>query len=162
LFETGLSCSVLKYIKIKDLDFINKTIRIFGKGRKERIVLFGNKAQQKLEEYLTRERGLQPRNNNEPLFINQHGGPLTSRTIQRIIQMFRTFLTLDKHITPHKLRHSFATHLLNQGADLRMVQELLGHQSLSSTEKYTHVSLEELAHVCDTLHPMNTTIKPKK
>lgn len=162
LYATGIRCSELTNIKMKDLDLENKTIRIWGKGRKERIVLFGSKAQQKIKDYLEKERRPIPRTMQEPLFINQQGTPLTSRSIQRIIQMFRAFLKLDRTITPHKLRHSFATHLLNQGADLRMVQELLGHKSLSSTEKYTHVSLEELAHLCDTIHPINTIIKPNK
>lgn len=166
LYATGIRCSELTAIKLKDIDLTNKTIRIWGKGRKERIVLFGRKAQKKLQDYLTKERkSIMSRtkskniNNNEPLFVNSIGAPLTSRTIQRIVSMFRTFLKLDRHITPHKLRHSFATHLLNQGADLRIVQELLGHKTLSSTEKYTHVSLEELARMCDNIHPINTSLK---
>lgn len=158
LYATGIRCSELTAIKIKDLDLLNKTIRIWGKGRKERIVLFGLKAQTKLQHYLTKERRA-TKSDLEPLFINSSNAPLTSRTIQRIIAMFRKFLTLDRRITPHKLRHSFATHLLNQGADLRMVQELLGHKTLSSTEKYTHVSLEELARMCNTIHPINTLKK---
>jgi integrase/recombinase XerC len=163
LYATGIRCSELTAIKIKDLDLINKTICIWGKGRKERIVLFGTKAKEKLEQYIQKERGRQ-RDMLEPLFINSKGNPLTSRTIQRIVAMFREFLTLDRHITPHKLRHSFATHLLNQGADLRMVQELMGHKTLSSTEKYTHVSLEELARICNKIHPINsfTSNKNKK
>ena len=87
---------------------------------------------------------------------------LTTRTVQRIFEMFRSFLKFERRITPHKIRHSFATHLLNQGVDLRTVQELLGHKTLASTEKYTHVSLEDLTKLCDTIHPMNTTMKPKK
>ena len=83
---------------------------------------------------------------------------LTTRTIQRIISMFRIFSKLDKHITPHKIRHSFATHLLNQGADLRIVQELLGHKTLASTEKYTHVSLDDLTKMCDEIHPIHAML----
>src|SRR5436189_16422 len=93
------------------------------------------------------------------LFLNYHYGKLTSRSVQRIIKMFRSFLRIERPLTPHKLRHSFATHLLNQGADLRAVQELLGHKSLSSTEKYTHVSLENLARLCESIHPINSMIK---
>ncbi len=95
----------------------------------------------------------------EPLFMNYRYGKLTSRSVQRIIKMFRSFLPIDRPLTPHKLRHSFATHLLNQGADLRAVQELLGHKLLSSTERYTHVSLEKLIQLCDTIHPINEMIK---
>ena len=87
--------------------------------------------------------------------MNYRSGPLDARSVQRIIEMFRTFLKGGKKVTPHKLRHSFATHMLNQGTDLRVVQELLGHQSLSSTEKYTHVTSAQLAEMCDTIHPFN-------
>lgn len=154
-YATGIRCSELISINIADIDLDNKIIRIFGKGRKERIVLFGQKARERLIDYMTYERE-RVYSNNEPLFTNYRNERLTSRSIQRIFEMFRTFLKLDRHITPHKLRHSFATHMLNQGADLRIVQELLGHQTLSSTEKYTHVSLEDLSRLCNQVHPMRS------
>lgn len=154
LYATGIRCSELCNILIKDIDFTNKTIRIFGKGRKERIALFGTKAAQRLKEYLESERFAPPRL-DEPLFTSTHKKPLNPRSVQRIIHMFQPFLKTNKKLTPHKLRHSFATHLLNQGTDLRVVQELLGHQTLASTEKYTHVNLEDLINVCNTLHPLN-------
>lgn len=158
LYATGIRCSELVNIKIQDLDMANKQIRIKGKGRKERMVLFGQKAKDRLEEYMNRERSL-PQSPDEQLFQNYRYGAITPRSVQRIIEMFRQFLKIDRPITPHKIRHSFATHLLNQGTDLRVVQELLGHATLASTEKYTHVSLEKLTELCDTIHPINQMIK---
>ena len=99
---------------------------------------------------------------NEPLFLNYRKQPLTTRSIQRIIEMFRMFLKINKQITPHKIRHSFATHMLNQGTDLRIVQELLGHKTINSTEKYTHVSLDDLTTMCNDIHPINAMLKKRK
>ena len=161
LYATGMRCSELVSIRIGDIDMENKTVRICGKGSKERIVLFGDKAKNKINQYLTVERP-QVHEASEKLFLNNRGTPLTSRSIQRIIEMFRGFLKIDRPITPHKIRHSFATHMLNQGVDLRVVQELLGHKTLSSTEKYTHVSLEDLSRICDSKHPIHTMIKNRK
>jgi len=154
LYATGVRCSELVGIRLSDIDKEAKTIRIYGKGRRERIVLFGGKALEKIDRYVEQERprGINP---SDYLFLNRNGQPLTSRSVQRIVAMFRPFIHLERPITPHKIRHSFATHLLNQGADLRVVQELLGHQSLASTEKYTHISLDDLARMCDTLHPIH-------
>lgn len=157
LYATGIRCSELVSIRLRDMDLKQKTIRIQGKGNKERIVLFGGKAKKKIREYLIKER-VAAMKHDEPLFINNRKNSLTTRTIQRIISMFRIFLKLDKHITPHKIRHSFATHLLNQGTDLRIVQELLGHKTLASTEKYTHVSLENLTQMCDEIHPIHAML----
>jgi site-specific recombinase XerD len=154
LYATGIRCSELVNITLQDIDFANKTIRIKGKGSVERIVLFGEKAQKKVEQYIALERGGST-DGLSPLFMNHRQGKLTPRSVQRIFIMFRKFLKVEKQITPHKVRHSFATHLLHQGADLRVVQELLGHKTLSSTEKYTHVSLEQLTRICDTMHPIN-------
>lgn len=158
LYATGIRCSELIGIRIHDIDLPNKTIRILGKGNKERIVLFGQKAHDKITQYLLQERPT-IHTRDEFLFLNYRTEPLTSRSIQRICSMFRQFLKVERAITPHKLRHSFATHLLNQGADLRMVQELLGHATLASTEKYTHVSLEDLKKICQTKHPLNKLLK---
>lgn len=154
LYASGMRCSELCSITMGNLDIENKVIKITGKGRKERMVLFGSKAQKRLKEYLKKERP-KPLSLNETLFVNYRTGPLDVRSVQRIIEMFRKFLKGGKKVTPHKLRHSFATHMLNQGTDLRIVQELLGHQSLASTEKYTHVTSAQLAEMCDTLHPLN-------
>ncbi len=161
MYATGIRCSVLVHICMQDIDLDNKTIRIIGKGNKERIVLFGNKAKERVCAYIEHER---PKTNNATakLFLNQWGRPLTSRSIQRIIEMFRQFLKVNRPITPHKIRHSFATHLLSQGVDLRIIQELLGHKTVASTERYTHVSIERLSNLCDTIHPINSMIKRHK
>lgn len=160
LYATGVRCSELISIRVVDINMTERTILIRGKGKKERIVLFGQKAYQKIVEYCETERP-KIENQQEALFLNYRYEKLTSRSVQRIIRMFRGFLSIDRPLTPHKLRHSFATHLLNQGADLRAVQELLGHASLSSTEKYTHVSLENLSSLCESIHPINSIMKKK-
>jgi len=161
LYATGMRCSELCSIQMKDVDLENKVIRVYGKGRKERLALFGTKAKERLELYLKHER---PRvfDYSEKLFINGQSEPLTPRTIQRIIVMFRPFLKGNKLVTPHKIRHSFATHLLHEGVDLRVVQELLGHETLSSTEKYTHVTGVRLAEIYDTIHPLASMKKLKQ
>jgi len=154
LYATGIRCSELTNIKISDVDMKEKTIRILGKGNRERLALFGDKAADKIEEYLDKER-VTPHDDNEHLFLNNRRTKLSSRAIQRTLENFRQFLKIKRPITPHKIRHTFATHLLNQGVDLRIVQELLGHKSLSSTEKYTHVTIQHLSDICDRLHPIN-------
>jgi len=155
LYATGIRCSELVAIRLADIDFEQKTIRIQGKGGKERFVLFGSKAKERLLAYLHKERPY-AQTIYENLFLNNRNEPLSSRTIQRTLEMFRKFLRIERPITPHKIRHSFATHLLNEGVDIRFVQELLGHKTLASTEKYTHVTTTQLAKMCDTLHPFNT------
>lgn len=161
LYATGIRCSELVNIRMHDINMNEKSIKILGKGKKERIVLFGSKAHDKLLEYMKKERPIM-QEHTEPLFLNYRYEQLTTRSVQRTIKMFRQFLKIERPLTPHKLRHSFATHLLNQGADLRAVQELLGHKNLSSTEKYTHVSLEQLAQLCNTIHPIHDIIKKKE
>lgn len=158
LYASGIRCSELVNITIKDMNLKEKLVRIRGKGNRERISLFGTKAQKKIKQYIKKERA-PIIEYTEALFLNQRGQKMTTRSIQRIFEMFRSFLQIDKHVTPHKIRHSFATHMLNQGTDLRVVQELLGHKTLSSTEKYTHVSLDDLAQLCDEIHPIHTMIK---
>ncbi|HLC06974.1 MAG TPA: site-specific tyrosine recombinase/integron integrase [Candidatus Babeliales bacterium] len=160
LYATGVRCSELVNMCIVDVDMDAKTIRILGKGKKERIVLFGVKAREKILEYYATERP-EIQDQQEPLFMNYRYEKLTSRSVQRIVKMFRSFLPIERPLTPHKLRHSFATHLLNQGADLRAVQELLGHKTLATTEKYTHVSLENLSKLCESVHPINAMINKK-
>lgn len=161
LYATGIRCSELVNIRLRDINFAQKTIKIYGKGRQERLALFGNKAAEKIEQYLREER-TPIKDPTEFIFLNNRTEQLSTRAIQRTIELFRRFLKINRPITPHKIRHTFATHLLNQGVDLRVVQELLGHKSLSSTEKYTHVSNMQLARMCDNLHPINEFLKRKK
>ncbi len=158
LYATGVRCSELINIAIGHVDMTQRTIRVLGKGKKERIVLFGQKAYERLQEYLAHERP-RFRSASDIVFLNYRYEKLTSRSVQRIIEMFRKQLKIERPITPHKIRHTFATHLLNKGVDLRVVQELLGHQTLSSTEKYTHVSLEELSKLCEEVHPAKHLFK---
>jgi integrase/recombinase XerC len=154
LYATGIRCAELVGINVGDVNFEEKVIRIMGKGRKERIVLFNDKAKQRMLTYLRKER-LPVEHKADPLFVSARNVRLTTRAVQKIMEMFRALLKDMRPVTPHKIRHSFATHMLSQGVDLRMIQELLGHQSLSSTERYTHVSLEQLSHMVDNLHPLN-------
>ncbi|MBL4654118.1 MAG: tyrosine-type recombinase/integrase [Flavobacteriales bacterium] len=160
-YATGIRCSELTTIKIEDINFEEKTILITGKGRKQRYVLFGEKAKYKILQYIHEERIYNDRGDTT-LFLNHKGTGLTSRSIQKTFTMFSKFLTVRKHLSPHKIRHSFATHLLNAGLDLRSLQELLGHESLSSTEKYTHVTTKDLQNMYDTLHPINSMMAPLK
>ncbi len=158
LYATGMRCSELVNIKIADINMSEKIIRVQGKGGRERLTLFGSKAAEKIESYLKNER-LPAHSEDEYLFLNNRQTPLSTRAIQRTLEEFRSFLKIKRRITPHKIRHTFATHLLNQGVDLRIVQELLGHRSLASTQIYTHVSIQQLARVCERLHPINEHIK---
>jgi len=156
IYATGVRCAELVGIKLTDISMDEKCIRIMGKGKKERIVLFGNKAKAMIEKYITQERPAMLKDDTQMyLFLNFAGGQLTTRSVQRIFEMFRRFLRIDRKLTPHKIRHSFATHLLHQGVDLRMIQELLGHKTIASTEIYTHVSNTQLAQMCDNKHPLN-------
>lgn len=161
LYATGIRCAELTQIRLEDINFDEKTILIKGKGRKQRYVLFGEKAKSKVLQYINAERFTHSRGNSI-LFLNRQGQSLTSRMVQMIFTMFGKFLPVKKQLTPHKIRHSFATHLLNAGLDLRALQELLGHQSLSSTEKYTHVTTKDLQNMYDTMHPINDMLSSLK
>ena len=143
-YSTGIRVSELVNIKIKDIDFSSRTIKILGKGNKERYVLYGKVLSDYFESYLTK-RNLVAK--CDYLFINKYGLQLTDRGIRYIIDNVLKKGAISNHISPHTLRHTFATHLLDNGADLRVVQELLGHESLSSTQVYTHVSNEHLREV---------------
>ena len=158
LYATGIRCSESVTIKLSDINFQEKSIKIAGKGKKQRLVLFGSKAYNQLINYIEHERAkiIDKKKSESPyLFLNNTGTQLSTRTVQRIFEMFRRYLFQGRPLTPHKIRHSFATHLLNQGVDLRMIQELLGHESIATTEIYTEVSQQQLAKMCDEKHPLN-------
>lgn len=154
LYGTGMRVTEIIRLNLNDLDFEEGEIKVLGKGAKERIVLFGSQARKALEEYLKRSRPklLEGKKSNA-LFIGRRGTRLSSRQVERIIRSYAKKAGIPKKVTPHTIRHSFATHLLSGGADLRMVQELLGHVSLSTTQVYTHITKERLKQVYDLAHP---------
>lgn len=156
LYGTGIRVSELCNIKVKDIDLNNKTIRILGKGSKERIVFYGDACAEILELYLSDGRNiLLNKKNNDYLIIGTYkkDKPLTTRSIELIINDIIEKAAINKKVTPHVLRHTFATHLLNEGCDILMVKELLGHSSLDTTGIYTHVSNERLRKVYLDTHP---------
>jgi integrase/recombinase XerC len=157
LYSSGLRVSELVEMDVDDLDTNLGIIKVMGKGKKERIVPIGSKAIAALNSYVTTRRKTgkcpPPSTLNPPLFLNQRGGRLTTRSVARIINRYIEQCGLLKNISPHSLRHTFATHMLDAGADLRAIQELLGHASLSTTQKYTHVSIDKLMEVYDKAHP---------
>jgi len=157
LYSCGIRVSELVGLTDGDIDFTLGILKVFGKGRKERIVPIGEKALAALREYLPqRDRiiaGSTSSGSKAPIFINHRGGRLTSRSVARILQKHILKCGLVRKVSPHALRHSFATHLLDAGADLRAIQEMLGHVSLSTTQRYTHVSVDKLMEVYDRAHP---------
>lgn len=154
LYASGLRVSELVNLDTHDIDTASRTVRVLGKGRKERIVPMGEKAINSITNYLQKRASLVGGSSNEnAIFVNRQGGRLSARSVERLMVKYIKRAGLQKNITPHTLRHTFATHLLGQGADMRGIQELLGHSSLSTTQKYTHVSLENMMKVYDATHP---------
>lgn len=151
MYSSGLRLSELQGLDLGDLDLTQGEARLLGKGNKTRIVPIGSKAIEALQKWLAVRSEFLPQDN--ALFINQRGKRLSHRTIQLTMQKWGKKQGLDSHLHPHKLRHSFATHLLEASADLRAVQELLGHSSLSTTQIYTHLDFQHLAKVYDSAHP---------
>lgn len=154
LYSTGIRVSELVSINFDDIDETGQAIVIRGKGRKERIVPLGTHAMAAIGHYreiLKANHILQ--NNGEPLFINKHNTRLSTRSVRRKVSKYLEKVGLDPSISPHTLRHSFATHLLDNGADLRSVQELLGHQSLSTTQVYTHLTTKRMQESYNDAHP---------
>jgi integrase/recombinase XerC len=150
LYSTGIRASELTGMNHEDVDNYDRLIRIRGKGRKERVVPVGHKALDAIDAYVRSKRaGAEP----SAVFTGPTGKRLTARTVQRILENYRKKLGLQQKASPHTLRHSFATHLLESGADLRAIQELLGHASLSTTQRYTHLNLDSLMDVYDKAHP---------
>jgi integrase/recombinase XerC len=155
LYSTGVRVSELVALNINDVDLVGESLRVRGKGRKERISPIGPTAVQAIKRYLEM-RAADPRNptfDAEPLFVNKHGKRLSTRSVRRKLDKYLLMCGLDPTISPHTLRHTFATHMLNNGADLRSVQELLGHQSISTTQVYTHVTTARLKQDYDESHP---------
>lgn len=151
LYGCGLRVSELVGLNLDDFDFSERWVRVRGKGRKERQVPFGSKAAQAIERYLENRK---PRMRAErALFLNHRGVRLTDRGARDVVKFYARMITGDSSIHPHSLRHAYATHLLSDGADLRAIQELLGHVQLSTTQKYTQVSLADLMAVYDKAHP---------
>ncbi len=153
LYSTGLRVSELSDITLNNLDMNEYTIRVKGKGSKERIVYFGDFAACLLEKYLSVRNTYLKKGDIPYLFVNKVGGKLSRQSIEAIIQKVSLTSGLNHNFSPHTLRHTFATHLLDEGADLRSVQELLGHENLNTTEIYTHVSNERLRSVYLECHP---------
>jgi site-specific recombinase XerD len=159
LYSTGCRISELVSLDLHDVDLKNHTARVMGKGAKERNLFLGTTAVESLRSYMT----LRPfhagpsasgeKDSTRALFINQRGGRVTDRGVRFILGEYLSRANLGKRVTPHTFRHSFATHLLDRGADIRAVQELLGHASLSTTQVYTHVGLEKLKKVYRRAHP---------
>jgi integrase/recombinase XerC len=154
LYATGIRVSELCNIKISDIDFKDKTIRIIGKGRKERIVCYGEYCDEYLKLFINQGRKILLNNkSNDYLTIGSKGNKIGVRSVQTIIEKLIKRACIKKNITPHTLRHTFATHMLNEGCDILTVQELLGHASLDTTQVYTHVSNERLRSVYLNAHP---------
>jgi integrase/recombinase XerC len=151
MYSAGIRVSELVGLDLRDVDFTSRSLRVRGKGNKERIALFGKTAMFALREYLDTERV--PPVAGAPVFTNPKGGRLTTRSVQNIVKRWALRVGLPPETTPHTLRHSFATHLLDNGADLKSVQQLLGHESLATTQIYTHVSVERLRKTVDQAHP---------
>ena len=154
LYATGIRVSELVGLDLKDISFSNQTLRVLGKGQKERIVPLGIPAKEALEVYLKESRlDFETSQSNQAVFLGQRGKRLNVRQVRRILEKAIERLSDVKQVSPHDLRHSAATHMLEGGADLRIVQELLGHASLATTQKYTHVTIERLREVFANAHP---------
>ncbi len=153
LYSTGVRVSELCSIKVKDISFSEKSVRVLGKGNKERYVYFGKQLDDLLKLYLKESRPYFEKTRNDYLFLNDSGHQLQDRRARALIDNLLKRSCADFHMSPHTLRHSFATHMLNHGADLKTVQELLGHVDLSTTQIYTHISNERLRSVYLHSHP---------
>jgi integrase/recombinase XerC len=160
LYAAGLRVSELTGLNLVDMDQKDRVVRVIGKGRKERIVPYGVKAAEALalywperEKLLRANYGREGGTNPDAIFLNYMGRRLTQRSVGRIVKKYVRLVNINWDLHPHSLRHAFATHLLADGADLRAIQELLGHQSLSTTQKYTHASIRQLMDIYDKSHP---------
>ena len=160
LYAAGLRVSELTGLNLADLEQKERMLRVRGKGNKERIVPYGAKAAVALQSYwpvrdklLYENTAIRQKTHPEAVFLNYTGRRLTQRSVGRILKKYARLVNINWDLHPHSLRHAFATHLLADGADLRAIQELLGHQSLSTTQKYTHASIRQLMDIYDKAHP---------
>lgn len=155
LYSSGIRVSELVDLEVQDVDLTEGVLRVRGKGRKDRLTPIGSQAILALKRYFIARQSDSRMNTQytHKVFLNKHGRPLSTRSVRRKLDKYLTIAGLDPGISPHTLRHSFATHLLNNGADLRSVQELLGHQSLSTTQVYTHLTTRRMKEVYDAAHP---------
>lgn len=153
LYATGLRVSELVNVKLSDINETERTIRVLGKGSKERIVVFGNNTKEALDDYLKRGRREVDFHNSDYLFLNKDGNRLSTRYVRKIIDDIIFKASIEMHVSPHMLRHTFATGMLNNGADLVSVKDLLGHESLNTTSIYTHVSDDKIREIYNKAHP---------
>ena len=152
LYSAGIRVSELVGLDTDDVDFISGVMKVLGKGSKERMVPIGEPALKALRQYIEDKNKAKVRD-KDAIFLNKSGRRLTDRSVRRVLDKYIRACSIVEHISPHSLRHSFATHLLDRGADLRSVQELLGHMNLSTTQIYTHVTMDRLKTVYDKAHP---------
>ncbi|MFP4212648.1 MAG: tyrosine recombinase XerC [Desulfohalobiaceae bacterium] len=153
LYGSGLRVSEALALDLQDLDLAQGWVRVLGKGNKERLVPLGRASARRLQAYLQQRRSFDPQEKSQALFLGNRGGRLQRRQANRILERLARLAGLPQPVAPHTLRHSFATHMLEAGADLRTIQELLGHSRLSTTQKYTHLNLRELFAAYDQAHP---------
>ncbi len=153
LYSTGIRVSELVGLNEDDVDFYGTMVKVQGKGKKERLVPIGSYAIKAINEYINSKKKKKGLGKNTPLFLNKYGDRLSSRSVARSLDKYLKLTGINLLTSPHTFRHSFATHLLDRGADLRAVQELLGHSNLSTTQIYTHVTTERLKQVYDKTHP---------
>jgi tyrosine recombinase XerC len=153
LYSSGIRVSELVGLNYDDVDFISEAVKVKGKGKKERLVPMGRPSAIALKKYFDERKKSGSKKDAKAVFTNRSGERLNARTVQRVVQKYMKKTLLPGHISPHSLRHTFATHMLDAGADLRSVQELLGHESISTTQIYTHITPERLKEVYDRAHP---------
>ena len=157
IYSCGMRISEVAHCKINKIDLTEKTIRIIGKGNKERIVPVGKMAIRAVKNYVKIRNQFESRESDDSLFLSKSGKPLSSDELREILDRYIILVAKTKGYSPHSIRHSFATHLISRGADLRAVQEMLGHSNLSTTEIYTHLSIKDLKKVYEQAHPRSKT-----
>ena len=153
LYVTGIRVSELVNIKLRDINTYNKEIKILGKGSKERIVMYSSDCAKLLDEYIKDKRRMLNKQNSEYLILNKNGGKMSTTSVREILNKLKLLSCTNSKVSPHMLRHTFATDMLNNGADLVSVKELLGHESLDTTSIYTHVSNEQIKKIYNNTHP---------